>query len=109
MKNIKASLRYSTNLLSKSGADLGGKGGRPPPPSGIRLPANPKGPPLVLFKKSFFGRPTLKLALFPFPPTSHDHQFYGVTSGFTRLNMKTKCVWQILISPHVNFHNDRTM
>ena len=43
------------------------------------------------------------------PPTSHDHQVYGVTSGFTRLIMKTKCVWHILISPHVNFHNDRTM
>ena len=22
------------------------------------------------------------------PPTSHKHQFYGVTSGFTRLNIK---------------------
>ena len=32
-------------------------------------------------------------------------------SGFTRLNMKTKRerVWHILISPHVNFHNDWTM
>ena len=54
-------------------------------------------------------------ALFPFvpppplPPTSHNYQLYGVTSGFTKFNMKTKCVCQILISPHVNFHNDRTM
>ena len=46
---------------------------------------------------------------FFFPHTSHDHQFYGVTSGFTRLNMRTKCVLHILISRHVNFHNDRTM
>ena len=28
--------------------------------SGIRPPADPKGPPLILFKKSIFGRPTLK-------------------------------------------------
>ena len=47
------------------------------------------------------------LALFPFP--SHDHQYYGVTSGFTRLNMKTECVRHIPISPHFKFHNDRTM
>ena len=40
----------------------------------------------------------------PPPPTSHEHQFYGVTSSFTRLIMKTKYV-----SPHANFHNDRTM
>ena len=48
-----------------AGADLGGKGGRPPPPppSGNRPPVDPKGPPLVLFKKSIFGRPTLKFFL----------------------------------------------
>ena len=34
--------------------------------------------------------------------------FYGVTSGLTSLNMKIECVWYILISPHVKFHNDRT-
>ena len=49
------------------------------------------------------------LALFLFPPTSHDHQLYGITSGFTRLIMETKYVWHSLISPHVNFNNDRTM
>ena len=32
----------------QAGADLGG-GGRPPPPSGIRTPANPKGPPFGTF------------------------------------------------------------
>ena len=54
----------------------------------------------------------LKLALFPPPPpppTNHDNPFYGVKSDFTRVNMKTKCVCHILISPHVDFHNDRTI
>ena len=44
-------------LMDKStqpGADLGG-GGDAPSPSGIRPPADPKGSPLVLFKKSIFG------------------------------------------------------
>ena len=26
----------------------------------------------------------------PSPPLSHEHQFYGVNNGFTRLIMKTK-------------------
>ena len=30
------------------------------PASGIRPPADPKGPPLILFEKSIFGQPTLK-------------------------------------------------
>ena len=49
----------------KPGADLGGGGGGAdaPPPSGIRPPADPKGPPLVLFKKSIFCRPTQKIFL----------------------------------------------
>ena len=34
-----------------SGADLGGGGGRPLP-SGIRPPADPRGPPLYYFEKS---------------------------------------------------------
>ena len=48
--------------MSEPGADLGGGGGggRTPFTSGIRPPADPKGPPLILFQKSIFGRPTLK-------------------------------------------------
>ena len=53
--------------------------------------------------------PRLFLALFLFSPTSHKHEFYNVTSGFTRLFMKTKYVCQNLISPYVNFQNNRTM
>ena len=37
-----------------------GGGVRSRPLSGIRPPADPKGPPLILFQKSIFGRPTLK-------------------------------------------------
>ena len=48
-------------------------------------------------------------ALFPFPPTSLKHEFYGLTSGFTRLIMKTKYVCHGLISLHVNFHVNRTL
>ena len=36
-----------------------GGGGRTPFPSGIRHPADPKGPPLVLFKKSTFKKSTI--------------------------------------------------
>ena len=51
--------RGKSNVLRfESGADLG-EGGDAFPPE-IRPPDDPKGPPLVLFKKSFFGRPTLK-------------------------------------------------
>ena len=49
------------------------------------------------------------LALFPFPPTSGELQFFSVTSGFTMLIMKTKYVCHGLISLYVNFHNNRTM
>ena len=49
------------------------------------------------------------LALFPFPPTSDELQFFSVTSGFTRLIMKTNYVCHGLISLYVNFHNNRTM
>ena len=38
----------------------GGGGGGDVPTSGIRRPADPKGLPLILFKKSIFGLPTLK-------------------------------------------------
>ena len=46
---------------------------------------------------------------FPPPPTSDELQFFSVTSGFTRLIMKTKYVCHDLISLYVNFHNNRTM
>ena len=42
-------------------------------------------------------------------PTSHKHHFYGVTKGFTMLNMKTKYVCQGLISSHGNFCKIRMM
>ena len=48
-------------------------------------------------------------ALFPFPPISHELQYFSVTSGFTRLSMKTKYVCRGLISLYVEFHNNRTM
>ena len=44
----------------------------------------------------------------PPPPTSLKHEFYGLTSGFTRLIMKTKYVCHGRISLHVNFHDNRT-
>ena len=44
----------------------------------------------------------------PPPPTSHKHEFYGLTSDFTRLIMKTKYVCHSLISLYVNFHDNRT-
>ena len=43
-----------------------------------------------------------------FPPTSLKHEFYGLTSGFTRLIMKIKYVCHGLISLHVSFHDNRT-
>ena len=45
---------------------------------------------------------------FSFSPTSHEHEFYGVTGGFTWLIMKTKFVCHNLISPYVKFHNNWT-
>ena len=50
-----------------------------------------------------------RAALFPFPPTSRQFQLIKVTSGFTRLSMKTKYVCRGLISLYGNFHNNRTM
>ena len=46
---------------TKSGADLGGAAGGGHPFSGIRAPGDTKGPPFILFQKSIFGRPTLKI------------------------------------------------
>ena len=47
-------------------------------------------------------------ALFSFPPTSLKHEFYGLTSGFTRLIIETRYVYHGLISLHANFHDNRT-
>ena len=44
-----------------------------------------------------------------FLPISHEHQLYGVASGFTRLIMPTKYVCHGLSSPHVNFHDNPSM
>ena len=38
----------------------------------------------------------LQFGLFFLPLPSHKHRFYGVTSGFTRLIMKTKYVFHSL-------------
>ena len=46
-------------------------------------------------------------AHFPFSPTSYEHQFYDVMSGFTKLIMKTKYVSHGPITPHANFLVDR--
>ena len=48
-------IRYVATIVHRGGFR---KGGTPPPPSEIRPSADPKGPPLLLFKK--FGPPTLK-------------------------------------------------
>ena len=50
-----------------------------------------------------------QLGSFSFPPTSDELQFFSVTSGFTRLIMKTRYVCHGLISLYVNFQNNRTM
>ena len=46
---------------------------------------------------------------FSSPPTSHDLHYISLTSGFTRLSMKTKYVCRGPISLYVNFHSNRTM
>ena len=43
------------------------------------------------------------------PPHMNINQFTGVTSGFTRLSMRTKRVCHGLIILPVNFHFNRTM
>ena len=44
----------------------------------------------------------------PPPRPSHELQYISVTSGFTRLSIKTKYVCRGLISSYVNFHYNRT-
>ena len=63
---------------------------------------------LILIRSGGKKEPKSQLALFR-SPTSHEHQCYGLTSGFTRLIMKTKYVCHGLISVQVNFHDNRTM
>ena len=53
-----------------------------------------------LFLNSIFA---LRL-FFLFPPP-HTSSFFSVTSGFTRLSMKTKYICRGLIGLYVNFHN----
>ena len=50
------------DMCSYTEADLGG-GGRPPPPSGIRPPADPKGPPFDTFSEIHFWRTDPKIFL----------------------------------------------
>ena len=51
-------------------------------------------------------------ALFPPPPPPHPtsliHELYGLTSGFTRLIMKTKYACYGLVGMHANFDDNRT-
>ena len=42
------------------------------------------------------------------PPHSLNYEFYGLTSGFTRLTMKAKYVCYGLVSLHVIVHDNRT-
>ena len=49
------------------------------------------------------------MALFPFSPTSYEHQFYDVMSDFTRLIMNTKYVCYGPMSPHANFLVNRVV
>ena len=66
---------------------------------------NPKFDLFEDFYSDVFVPKSLKnLALFP-PPTSFKHEFFRLTSGFTRLVMKTKYVCHGLFSLHVNFHD----
>ena len=56
------SLEFKKISITRRGGFRGG-GRPPPPPSGIRPPADPKGPILILFQKSICGRPTPKIFL----------------------------------------------
>ena len=56
----------------------------------------------VFFIMLYIVAPTGSFS-FP-PPTSLKQKFYGLTSGFTRLIMKTKYVCHDVISQYVNFH-----
>ena len=44
----------------------------------------------------------------PPPPTSLKREFYGLTSDFTRLIMKTNYICHGLVSLLVNFHDNLT-
>ena len=55
-----------------------------------------------------FSCKKLWLFFLPTPPTSLKHEFYGLTSGFTRLIIKTIYPCYGLISLHVNFHDNQT-
>ena len=70
-----------------------------------------KEPPVVRTLFGSFGSSKMAkiAALFPFPPpTSLKHEFYGLTSGFTRIIMKIINACYGLVSLHVNFHDNRT-
>ena len=45
----------------------------------------------------------------PPSPTSDEHQFYGLTSSFTKLIIKLKYICHGLIYLHVNCHDNWTM
>ena len=45
----------------------------------------------------------------PTPNSHYEHQFYGVTSGFSRFIVETKFACHPLISPNVNFDNNPTI
>ena len=66
--------------------------------------------PLCLGRKQFnLQHLKIELGSFFFPtPTSHKHEFYGLTSNFTMLIMKTKYVCPALVSLRVNFLDNRT-
>ena len=63
---------------------------------------------IIIDLSSLLSTLTRKLGSFSFSPTSHKHRFYGLTSKFTRLIMKTKYVFHGLIYQHGNFHDNRT-
>ena len=58
---------------------------------------------LIKFRWWEGGGEEKELVFFLLPPTSLKHEIYGLTSGFTRLIMKTKYFCHGLISLHVNF------
>ena len=66
---------------------------------------------LKVVSSSLTGRIVLLFGSISYFPLfiSRDYEFYGVTSGFKWLIMKTKYVCQNLIGLYVNFHNNPTM
>ena len=59
-------------------------------------------------QRRLFGSKKRLFFLPPPPPTSLIHEFYVLTSDFTRIILKIKYVFHGLISLHVNFHDNRT-